>query len=184
LGLMRDRMLAGELYRFDDELAEASARARSLCHRFNTTDPADQEGGRAVLMELLGALGDGTEIRAPFHCDYGSQIHIGARSFLNVGAVILDVAHVSIGDDVKVGPYVQLLTATHPVDPAPRLDKWEFAEPIAILDNVWLGGGVIVCPGVTIGRNAVIGAGSVVTKDVPDDVVAFGQPARVVRGVS
>jgi len=178
---MRERAFAGERYLFDDELGAANARAQSLCHRFNVTDPSDREAGRALLVELLGSLGDETIVRPPFFCDYGSQTLIGARSFLNFGTVILDVARVTIGNDVKVGPYVQLLTATHPVDAAERLEKWEFAAPITIGDNAWLGGGVIVGPGVTIGENTVIGAGAVVTKDLPANVVAVGNPARVLR---
>ena len=121
------------------------------------------------------------EIRPPFRCDYGYQTTFGARTFANFGLVVLDVATVTIGDDVQIGPNVQLLTATHPLEPGPRRDKWEAAQPITIGDNVWLGGGVIVCPGVTIGADTVVGAGSVVTKDLPAGVLAVGTPARVVR---
>lgn len=183
---MRDRMLAGELYIADDpDLAVESARAQSLCHRLNVlTDPSDGAAVRAVLAELLAELGEGSEIRPPFHCDYGYQTRVGARTFANWGLVSLDVATVTIGDDVQIGPGVQLLTATHPVEPGPRRDKWEAAEPIVIEDNVWLGGGVVVCPGVTVGRDTVVGAGAVVTRDLPAGVVAVGSPARVVREVS
>ena len=181
---MRERMLAGEPYIADDpELAAASRRAQTLTTRFNTTDPADREARDALLRELLGAFGAGSEIRPPFHCDYGFQTTFGARSFANWGLVSLDVARVSVGDDVQIGPNVQLLTATHPIAPGPRRDKWEAAEPITIGDNVWLGGGVIVLPGVTIGADTVVGAGAVVTKDLPAGVVAVGNPARVVREV-
>ncbi|GIH20813.1 sugar O-acetyltransferase [Rugosimonospora africana] len=179
---MRERMLAGELYIADDpHLAADAARAQTLSHRYNTMDPTDGAGRRAVLAELLGALGEGTEIRPPFHCDYGYQTFIGARTFANFGLVCLDVARVTIGDDVQIGPNVQLLTPTHPVEAGPRRDKWEAARPIAIGDNVWLGGGAIVCPGVTIGENTVVGAGAVVTRDLPANVVAVGNPARVIR---
>jgi maltose O-acetyltransferase len=179
---MRERMLAGELYIADDpELAEDSRRAQRLTHRINTMDPGDGEGRRELLVELLGAFGEGSEIRPPLHCDYGYQTRVGARSFVNWGVVLLDVAAVTIGDDVQIGPNVQLLTATHPLEPGPRRDKWEAAEPIVIGDNVWLGGGVIVCPGVTIGSDTVVGAGSVVTRDLPSGVVAVGSPARVLR---
>jgi len=182
---MRERMLAGEPYIADDpELAAALRRAQVLSHRYNTHDPADADGQRALLVELLGSLGEGTEIRPPFHCDYGTHTTVGARTFANFGLVVLDVAPVTIGDDVQIGPYVQLLTATHPVDPGPRRDKWESAEPITIADNVWLGGGVVVCPGVTIGENTVVGAGAIVTKNLPADVVAVGNPARVLRPVT
>jgi maltose O-acetyltransferase len=181
---MRERMLAGEPYIADDPgLAADNARAQSLSHRYNTMDPTDGAERRAVLTELLGAFGPGSEIRPPFHCDYGYRTTIGARTFANFGLVVLDCATVTIGDDVQMGPYVQLLTATHPVEPGPRRDKWEGAEPIVIGDNVWLGGGVVVCPGVSIGADTVVGAGSVVTRDLPAGVVAVGAPARVVRAV-
>lgn len=183
---MRERMLAGELYQADDpELATAAARARLLCEQFNaplgaTGDPATRV---AILGELLGAFGDGSQIRPPFLCDFGEHIRIGARSFANWGLVCLDVAPITIGDDVLMGPNVQLLAATHPVEPGPRRDGWEAGEPITIGDNVWLGGGVIVCPGVTIGDDTVVGAGSVVVRDLPAGVVAVGNPARVVRSI-
>ena len=113
--------------------------------------------------------------------DLGYQTSIGGRTFINAGAVILDVARVAIGEACQIGPNVQILTPTHPLDPDPRRDGWEAAEPITIGDNVWLGGGVIVCPGVTIGTDTVVGAGAVVTKDLPDRVLAVGNPARVIR---
>jgi maltose O-acetyltransferase len=179
---MRERMLAGDLYIADDsDLAAASLRAVALMHRFNQVDAADLTARRAVLAELLGSLGEGAEIRPPFHVDYGSYITVGARTFVNFGAVFLDVAPITIGEDVQMGPNVQLLTPTHPLEPGPRRAKWEAAKPIAIGDNVWLGGGVIVLPGVTIGENTVVGAGAVVTKDLPANVVAVGNPARVIR---
>lgn len=181
---MHERMLAGDLYIADDpQIATDSRRAQALCHRLNTMDPTDHDGVRSTLVELLGAFGAGSEIRPPFHCDYGYQTHIGARTFANWGLVSLDVAPVTIGDDVQIGPNVQLLTATHPVEPGPRRDKWEAAEPIVIGDNVWLGGGVIVCPGVTIGANTVVGAGAIVTRDLPANVLAVGNPARVIRTI-
>ncbi len=179
---MRERMLVGELYIADDpEIAEESARARWLIHQLNTSDPRDAAKLREILAELLGAFGEGTEIRPPFYCDYGYQTSFGARCFANWGLVSLDVARVTIGDDVQIGPNVQLLTATHPINPGLRLDKWEAAEPIVIMDNVWLGGGVIVCPGVTIGQNTVVGAGTIVVRNLPANVVAVGNPARVIR---
>lgn len=179
---MRALMESGEPYLADDpELAAMSARARSLAYRINTTDPTDHGTLRALLEELLARIGADTEIRPPVQVDYGSYIEIGDRTFINYGLICLDVARVTIGDDVQLGPNVQLLTPTHPVDPEPRRAKWEAAEPIVIGDNVWLGGGVIVCPGVTIGANTVVGAGAVVTRDLPANVVAVGNPARVVR---
>jgi maltose O-acetyltransferase len=181
---MRERMLAGELYIADDpELTREATRAMTLSHRINTMDPTDGAALREVFTELLGAFGTGSEIRPPFRCDYGYQTFVGARTFVNFGLVCLDVATVTIGDDVQIGPNVQLLTPTHPTAAGPRRDKWEAALPITIGDNVWLGGGVIVLPGVTIGANTVVGAGAVVTRDLPADVVAVGNPARIVRPV-
>jgi maltose O-acetyltransferase len=181
---MRERMLAGDLYLADDPaLAAEHQRAMALVETFNRSPASDPAGRQRLLTELFGAYGEGSDIRPPFHCDYGYQITIGARFFANFGLVILDVARTSIGDDVKIGPNVQLLTATHPLDPELRRQKWESAEPITIGHNAWLGGGVIVCPGVTVGENTVVGAGSVVTKDLPGNAVAVGSPARVLRYV-
>jgi maltose O-acetyltransferase len=178
----RERMLAGDPYLADDpELAAESLRARRLQDAFNRTEADDTEGRRRILHELLGAFGSGSEFRPPFYCDYGYQTRVGARCFANFGLVALDVAPITIGDDVQIGPNVQLLTPTHPVEPTPRRDKWEAAEPVTIGDNVWLGGGAIVLPGVTIGADSVVGAGAVVTRDVPAGVVVVGNPARVVR---
>src|SRR6266545_6803203 len=182
---MRERMLAGEPYLAEDpELVAECKRARELTQRINRLGVSADRELRELLVELLGAIGPETNIRPPFYCDYGYQTFIGARTFANFGLVCLDVARVTIGDDVQIGPNVQLLTPTHPVEPEARRAKWEAAEPITIGDNVWLGGGVIVCPGVTIGANTVVGAGSVVTRDLPPDMIAVGNPARVVRKVS
>ncbi|HEX5532471.1 MAG TPA: sugar O-acetyltransferase [Actinomycetales bacterium] len=179
---MRERMLAGELYIADDpELAELNAQALDLQAAFNATTVRQGPLRRQLLERLLGSIGEDTEIRPPIYVDYGSQITIGARCFANYGLVALDVATITIGDDVQIGPNVQLLTPTHPVDPEPRRAKWEAAEPISIGDNVWLGGGAIVCPGVSIGDNSVVGAGAVVAKNLPPNVVAVGSPARIVR---
>jgi maltose O-acetyltransferase len=178
----RERMLAGDRYRGYDAAMEADwKRATSLMHRINHADPTDREGLRQLFQDLLGSLGEDSEIRPPFHCDYGFQTFVGKRVFCNFGLVSLDVARVTIGDDVLLGPNVQLLTPTHPLEPGPRRDKWEAAKPIVIEDNAWLGGGVIVCPGVTIGQNTVVGAGAGVTRDLPPNVVAVGNPARVIR---
>jgi maltose O-acetyltransferase len=181
---MRERMLAGDLYLFDDpELAEDNAAALDLMAAYNATTARQGPLRRRLLEQLLGSVGEDTAIRPPFYVDYGSNITIGARCFANFGLVALDVTTISIGDDVQIGPNVQLLTPTHPVEPQPRREKWEAAEPITIGDNVWLGGGVIVCPGVSIGENTVVGAGAVVTRDLAADVVAVGNPARVVRRI-
>ena len=181
---MRERMLAGDLYIADDpEIAEQLAAAQDLMAAYNATTARQGPLRRHLLESLLGSVGEGTEIRPPLYVDYGSYITVGARTFANYGLVALDVAAITIGDDVQIGPNVQLLTPTHPVASGPRRDKWEAALPITIGDNVWLGGGAIVLPGVTIGANSVVGAGAVVTKDVPPDVVVVGNPARVVRAV-
>lgn len=178
-------MLAGEQYLADDpEIQADHLRAMALVEAYNASPTADPALRRGLLTELLGSLGEGVEIRPPFCCDYGYQIRIGPRTFVNVGLVALDVARISIGADVQIGPYVQLLTPTHPLEAEARRARWEAAEPITIGDNVWLGGGVVVCPGVTIGADTVVGAGSVVTKDLPLGILAVGNPARVVRTLS
>lgn len=181
-GSMRDRMLAGLDYIADDpDIDRESRRAQGLTHRINMADPNDHDLRRALLTELFGSFGTDSQIRPPLQCDYGYRTSIGDRTFINWGFICLDVAEVRIGDDVQIGPNVQLLTATHPLEPGPRREKWEGSDPITIGDNVWLGGGVIVCPGVTIGADTVVGAGSVVTRDLPAGVLALGSPARVVR---
>ncbi len=180
----KEAMLSGELYLADDpELAADALHAAVLSERYNATSAADPEARRAVLAELLGEVGEEVDVRPPLRVDYGYQTTIGPRTFVNFGAVFLDVARITIGADVQMGPNVQLLTPTHPVDPEQRRAKWEAALPITIGDNVWLGGGVIVCPGVTIGENTVVGAGAVVTRDLPANVVAVGNPARVIRAI-
>ena len=179
---MRERMLAGDLYIADDpELAADSARALELADRYNRIWAQDRVGAASILGELLGGLGAGTEIRPPLYVDYGKHLMIGERTFINYSFTALDVAPITIGNDVQIGPNVQLLTPTHPVEPGPRRDKLEAAKPITVKNNVWIGGGAIILPGVTVGENSVIGAGSVVTRDVPANVVVVGNPARVVK---
>ncbi|WP_307799348.1 sugar O-acetyltransferase [Micromonospora antibiotica] len=179
---MRERMLAGEPYIANEpEIIADLDRAARLTERFNRSAADDPQGRLAALRDLLGSVGEDAWVRPPLHCDYGWQTHLGARSFVNFNAVLLDVARITIGADVQIGPNVQLLTATHPVEAEPRRAKWESAQPITIGDNVWLGGGVIVLAGVTIGANTVVGAGAVVTRDLPANVVAVGNPARVIR---
>ncbi|MFC8730908.1 sugar O-acetyltransferase [Luteimicrobium sp. NPDC057192] len=178
----RERMLAGDLYIADDPENERLAhRGVRLADVYARTFVDDPDAARPVLEELVGSLGEGAFIKPPLFVDYGENLHVGARTFVNYNLTALDVAAITIGEDCQIGPNVQLLTPTHPVEPQPRRDKLEAAQPITIGDNVWLGGGVIVCPGVTIGENSVIGAGAVVTRDVPANVVAVGNPARVVR---
>ncbi len=179
-----ERMLAGDLYVSDDPaIVEAQARAVQLAARFRDAYDRDPMASQAVLRELFGELDETAFVRAPVHVDYGTYISVGARTFVNMGLTALDVAPIRIGADCQIGPHVQLLTPTHPVEPQPRRDKLEAARPITIEDNVWLGGGVIVCPGVTIGENSVVGAGAVVTRDVPPNSLAVGNPARVVRTI-
>ncbi len=179
---MHERMLAGDPYIADDpELGELSSTALEFAAAYNATSVRQGPLRRRLLEELLGSIGEGTEIRPPLYVDYGSHIRIGARCFVNFGLVAMDAAAVTIGNDAQIGPHVQLLTPTHPIEPGPRRAKWEAAKPITIADNVWLGGGVIVLAGVTIGTNTVVGAGSVVTRDLPANVVAVGNPARIIR---
>jgi len=180
----KERMLAGDLYLADDpELAADALAAMALLEAYNRSPANDPAGRRRILEELLAGFGADSEIRPPLYCDYGRHLRIGDRTFVNFGLVALDVAPITIGDDVQIGPNVQLLTPTHPTAAEPRRAKWEAARPITIGDNVWLGGGAIVLPGVTVGRNTVVGAGAVVTRDLPPDVVAVGNPARVVRSL-
>ncbi|MFD6326640.1 sugar O-acetyltransferase [Streptomyces sp. NPDC058442] len=177
-----ERMQAGDLYIADDpEIARRQQQAVRLAARYQAAYAEDAEAAGAILAELLGAVGEQAHVRPPLYVDYGSNITIGARTFVNYNLTALDVAAIVIGEDCQIGPGVQLLTPTHPLEPQPRRDKLEAAQPITIGDNVWIGGGAIVLPGVTIGDNSVIGAGSVVTKDVPANVVAVGSPARPVR---
>jgi maltose O-acetyltransferase len=179
----KERMLSGELYRDDDpELVGERRFCGEMLDRFNATRSGENAERREILEQLLGAIGEGSWIMPRFQCDYGHLIRLGRNSFLNYDAIVMDCAPVVIGDDVSIGPRVQLLTALHPMDGAElRRQRWETAAPITIGDNVWLGGGVIVCPGVTIGANSVVGAGSIVTKDVPSQVFAAGNPCRVIR---
>src|SRR3954462_9033870 len=174
-------MLAGELYNpLDPELVRARDRARDLCQELNATREAQREERRRILEELFGAGGGSVWMQPPFFCDYGSNILLGERVFFNFNCVVLDVCEVRIGDFTLFGPAVQVYTATHPMNAELRR-KQEFAKPIAIGSDVWVGGGAIICPGVRIGSKSVIGAGSVVTRDIPAGVFAAGNPCRVVK---
>ena len=177
-----EKMLSGELYDASDaELTKMRLRARSLFTAYNLI-PADQyEERKALLGELFGSTGKAIDIQTPFYCDYGSNIYAGENLFLNFNCIILDCATVTFGRNVFLAPNVQIYTAYHPVIASERIKGPELAAPITIGDNVWLGGGVIVCPGVTIGSNTTIGAGSVVTKNIPSNVVAAGNPCKVIR---
>jgi maltose O-acetyltransferase len=180
----KDRMLRGVPYLANDSaLLEERRQCRLVCERFNATSFADTAARRAILAGLLGRLGEDAEVMAPFQCDYGYHIEVGARTFINYGAVVLDGARVTIGEDVQIGPGVQLLTALHPLDPVERRRGTETAKPVTIGDGAWLASGVIVCPGVDIGADTVVGAGSVVTKDLPAGHLCFGNPCRVIREI-
>ena len=178
-----DRMVAGEPYDpMDPALVTARARARDLCQALNATGEAEQEARRTILRTLFGAGGDTVWMQPPFFCDYGSNIELGERVFFNFNCVVLDVCPVSIGSFTLFGPAVQIYAATHPLNA--ELRKEESGKPVEIGSDVWVGGGAIILPGVRIGSRAVIGAGSVVTRDIPDGVFAAGNPCRVIREIS
>lgn len=178
------KMIAGELYdALDPDLVAARERARDLCQDLNATRERDQDARRRLLAQLFASGGDSVWLQPPFWCDYGSNIHLGERVYFNFNCVVLDVCPVKIGDYVFFGPGVQIYAATHPIDPVERRTS-EFGKSVTIGSDVWVGGGAIICPGVTIGDRTVIGAGSVVTKDIPAGVVAAGNPCRVIRGIA
>jgi maltose O-acetyltransferase len=178
----KEKMLAGRLYNaLDQQLSEERLKARLLIKALNDS-AEDQAGERSrVLVQLLPNAGKELWIQPPFFCDYGYNIHIGDKVFFNFNCVVLDVAQVTIGSRTLLGPNVQIYTATHPMNHQQRASGLEYAKPITIGEDVWIGGGAIICPGVTIGDRSVIGAGSVVTKDIPPDVFAAGNPCRVLR---
>ena len=180
----RRAMTAGERYRGDHPALVADReRAYAMTRELNTLPTGEDATRREALARLLGTLGEGAVVVPPLRVDYGYNIHLGERSFVNFDAVMLDVAPITIGADCQLATRVQLLTATHPIDAASRATMWEWGEPIVLEDGVWLGGGVIVLPGVTIGAGTVVGAGAVVTRDLPPGVVAVGNPARVLRAI-
>jgi maltose O-acetyltransferase len=176
----KEKMLAGALYNpLDPGLCAARERCRALLKAFNASDESERDQRARLLAELLGYPSDVT-IQPPFFCDYGTNLLLGAKVFFNFNCVVLDVMAVAIGDRTLIGPAVQIYTATHPLDAVERRSR-EFAKPVTIGADVWIGGGAIICPGVTVGDRAIIGAGSVVTKAIPADVIAAGNPARVIR---
>ncbi len=179
----RDKMIAGEPYRpADAELTTARHRARDLCRAFNATTDHEADRRRALLTDLFAAGGDTAEIEPPFYCDYGSNIELGAHVLFNFNCVVLDVCRVRIGAHTLIAPSVQIFTAAHPMDALERR-KHEFGKPVDIGEDVWIGGGSIILPGVTIGSRTVIGAGSVVNRNIPEGVLAVGNPCRVVREI-
>jgi maltose O-acetyltransferase len=180
----RQKMLDGELYDpVDAELVARRERARDLCQDLNATREADVEERRRILKEMFGAGGDTVWMQPPFYCDYGTNIELGERVFFNFNCVVLDVCSVRIGDFTLFGPGVQILTAMHPMNAEERRRK-EFGKPVEIGSDVWVGGGAIILPGVKIGSRSVIGAGSVVTRDIPEGVFAAGNPCRVIREIT
>lgn len=181
---MEERMLAELPYRVDEALMKKGIEAKRRTAAFNALDPADAAGQSKLLSEIFGKIGEGGTVFAPLHVDYGKNTEIGARFFANYNFVVLDVAKVTIGDDVFFGPNVSLITAGHPIHPTPRNARWEYGIGISIGNSVWLGANVVVNPGVTIGSNTVIGSGSVVTRDIPENVVAAGNPCRVLRAIT
>jgi maltose O-acetyltransferase len=180
----REKMLANELYlALDSELVEMLASAQNLLHAFNLSHPREIDRRREIVKTLFGSIGQTFEVKPPFHCDYGCHIYAQENLFINYNCIILDCNHVYLGNNVFIAPKVQIYTAYHPIDPQIRRSGLEMAAPITIGDDVWIGGGAIICPGVTIGNNTTIGAGSVVTKSIPPNVVAVGNPCQVLRTI-
>jgi maltose O-acetyltransferase len=179
----KEKMLAGEMYDpLDPVLCTERQRARDLCQLLNATREDQQDERKQIMRDLFGQDSD-VWLQPPFFCDYGTNLVLGSKVFFNFNCVVLDVMRVEIGDNVLFGPSVQIYTATHPISAEERRTWKEFAKPVTIGSDVWVGGGAIICPGVTIGSRSVIGAGSVVTRNIPDDVFAAGNPCRVIRSL-
>lgn len=178
----RDRMSSGLLYKaWMDGLTEDRLACRRLVHRLNTVSPDDREATISLIKQIFGRTGENVMLEPPFHCDYGKNIEVGENFFANFNLTILDVGKVTIGCNAQIAPNVSIYTAGHPVHPDVRNTGYEYGIPVTIGDNVWIGGNTVILPGVTIGNNVVIGAGSVVTHDLPDNVIAAGNPCRVLR---
>lgn len=178
----KQKMILGELYDpLDEELAKERLQTRLLIKALNETGEDEEEKRKEILKKLIPDTGEGLWLQPPFYCDYGSNIHVGDKVFFNFNCVILDVMQVKIGSRTLFGPNVQIYTATHPMSFRERAAGLEYARPVTIGEDVWVGGSAIICPGVTIGDRSVIGAGSVVTRDIPSDVFAAGNPCRVIR---
>ena len=180
----KEKMLAGEPYFAPDpELAGMQLKAQTLLHAFNSSPPSAAEQRREIIRSLFGSAGSDFDIRPPFFCDYGANIFVGDKLFMNFDCVVLDCNVVRIGSNVMMGPKVQIYTAHHPFEPEARRTLVEVASPVTVEDDVWIGGGAIICPGVRVGAGSTIGAGSVVTRDIPARVVAAGNPCRVIRAL-
>lgn len=181
----KEKMLAGKLYSAEDEeLSALRRKARNLCWQYNQTNEDQKPLRRSILDELIGSKGKNPNIKPSFRCDYGFNISVGDNFYANYDCIILDIAPVKIGDNVMFGPRVCIYAAGHPLDPEIRAGGLEFGRPVTIGSNVWIGGNTVINPGVTIGNNVVIGSGSVVTKDIPDNVIAVGNPCRVLRPIN
>lgn len=180
-----EKMISGQLYKANDaQLVEMRKRARDMLFKINASLQDIKDGERLSLcLSLFGKTGKGLWLQTPFYCDYGTNIELGDNVYFNFNCVVLDVAPVKVGSNVLVGPSVQIYTAGHPLDPQARKDGQEFGKPIMIGDNVWIGGAAILCPGVTIGKNSIVAAGAVVTKDVPPNAVVGGNPAKIIREI-
>ncbi|WP_118193893.1 sugar O-acetyltransferase [Albibacterium indicum] len=180
----KEKMLSGEVYSpYVADLTEDRARLKDLIHQYNLLAPSETDAKQALARTILGSAKENFTIEQPFYCDYGYNIHIGNNFFSNFNCTILDVGLVTIGDDVLLGPNVSLFTVNHVQDPQGRKDGLEYAKPIVIGNNVWVGGNVVILPGITIGDNSIIGAGSVVTKNIPANVIAVGNPCKVVKEI-
>lgn len=179
-----EKMLAGEMYySLDPQLVQLRERARDLCWDLNATRESEQELRRPLLIDLFGQGGDSVWMQPPFYCDYGSNILLGERVYFNFNCVVLDVCQVRVGDCTLFGPAVQIYTAMHPMNAELRRQQ-EYGKPVEIGHDVWVGGNAVICPGVNIGSRSVIGAGSVVTRDIPEGVFAAGNPCRVIREIA
>lgn len=181
----KEKMLAGELYLANcDELVRDRDRAKDVLFEYNNLRPSASERRTELLKQFLGSTGQQLLIEQPFYCDYGYNIHVGENFYANMGCTILDEAKVTFGDNVLLAPNVSIYTAGHEVNIAHRVAGWEYAYPVAVGNNVWIGGSVVILPGVSIGDNSIIGSGSVVTKDIPANVIAVGNPCKVLRALT
>ena len=180
----REMQQKGYLYPLDEELLNAHNRVKSITRRLNATLETQREARKALAKELFAFAGEGAYIEPPFYCDYGCNTRVGKNFYCNYDCVFLDCGKITIGDSVMLGPKVALYAVSHPIDPAVRSLGYDYPMDITVGDRVWIGGSTVVCPGVTIGKNSVIGAGSVVVKDIPEDSIAVGNPCRVIGKAS
>lgn len=179
----KEKMIAGELYNsFDEELCNDRINARRLTRLYNQSIEGNDNYRKNIIRNLFGSTGNNFLIEPDFKCDYGYNISIGENFYSNFNCIMLDVCPIKIGDNCFIAPNVSIFTATHPIDPIERLTK-EYGKPVTIGNNVWIGGGSIINPGVNIGNNVVVGSGSVVTKDIPDNVVVAGNPAKIIKNI-